>query len=231
MKRLLVGLCFALFGVFGQVDANEHTSVDEKIEDFLRSNGLEMGIDAKKGRIITKGKGETKAEAICKALGEMAMIVRQDLSTESSIFDDLDGQHIEEVQIKESASETLIEGLEVQIRRELQRRTQRENQSKALIAKSRNFVETTMIKFADDNNHERGMNVSCDYKSRSKKSIKESGEIMKERDTETRSAVQIIGSLNGILDTLKEKRLFSIWFASDDLRDLAVLMILKTRKN
>ena len=92
-------------------------------------------------------------------------------------------------------------------------------------------VETTKIKFADDNNHERGMKVICDYKSRSKKSIKESGEIMKEGDIETRSDVHIIGSLHGILDTLKEKRLFSIWFASDDLRDLAVLMILKTRKN
>ena len=92
-------------------------------------------------------------------------------------------------------------------------------------------MATTRIQFADDNNHERGMNVSCDYKSRSKKSIKESGEIMKEGDIETRSDVQIIGSLNGILDTLKEKRLFSIWFASDDLRELAVLMIFDSRKN
>ncbi len=227
MQRLLVGLClcFALFGVFRQVDANEQTTVDEKIATFLTSNRLHLGFDEKKKQIITKGKGETKAEAICKALGEMAMIVHQDLSTESSITEDLDGQHIEEVQIKESASETLIEGLEVQIRREIQRRTQRENQSKALIAGSTNLVETTMIKFADDNNHEHAMNVSCDYESRSKKSIKESGEIMKELDTVTRSAVQIIGSLNGILDTLKEKRLFSIWFASDDLRELAVLMI------
>lgn len=240
MQRLLVGLClcFALFGVFGQVDANEHTSVDEKIEDFLRRKGLEMGIDAKKGRIITKGKGETKAEAMCKALGEMAMLVRQDSTSDSSISELSDGQQIkkvqskesasetiEEVQSKASASETLIEGLEVQIRRESQRRTQRENQSKALIAKSRSWVETTKIKFADDNNHERGMMMFCDYKSRSKSLVKESGEIMRERDTETRSDVQIVGSLNGILDTLKEKRLFSIWFASDDLRELAVLMI------
>ena len=51
MQRLLVGLClcFALCGVFGQVDANEHTSVDEKIEDFLRSNGLEMGFNTLSG--------------------------------------------------------------------------------------------------------------------------------------------------------------------------------------
>ena len=215
MQRLLVGLClcFVLFGVLRQVDANEHTSVDEKIEDFLRSKGLEMGINAKKGRIITKGYGETKVDAICEALGELNMLVGYSLkmsagSTESNWT------------ITTESNRTLIDGLKVAI----QKRSESSEQSEKIKV-------ATRIQFSDDNNHERVMTLNCDYKSRSQELVKESGEIMIEEVTETRSDVQIIGSLHGILDTLKEKRLFSIWFASDDLRELAVLMIIDTRKD
>jgi len=203
MKRLLVGLCFALFGVFGQVDANEHTSVDEKIEGFLRSNALHLGFDEKKNRIIMTGFGETKVEAICEALSEMAMFLGE------NVF------HTDTKTTRES-SQTLIEGLDVAVQNEI-----------GLL----DHKGATRIQYVDANNHDHSMKVSCDFKFKSHISEDTDGN-KTEQSLETKSSdVQIIGTLNGILDTMKENGLFSIWFASDDLRDLAVLMILKTRKN
>ncbi len=202
MKRLLVGLCFALFGVFGQVDANEHTSVDEKIEGFLRSNALHLGFDEKKNRIIMTGFGETKVEAICEALSEMAM--------------HFGGyKTVTEWKTTTGSSQTLIEGLDVAVKNEIAQDTR----------------GATRIQYVDANNHDHSMKVSCDFKLYSTITEYRDGN-KTEQSLETKSSdVQIIGTLNGILDTMKENGLFSIWFASDDLRDLAVLMILKTRKN
>jgi len=205
MKRLLVGLCFALFGVFGQVDANEHTSVDEKIEGFLRSNALHLGFDKKKNRIIMTGFGETKVEAICEALSEMAM--------------HFGGyKTVTEGKTTTGSSQTLIEGLDVAVQNEIG-------------WEDRKGATATRIQYVDANNHDHSMKVSCDFKLYSTITEYRDGN-KTEQSLETKSSdVQIIGTLNGILDTMKENGLFSIWFASDDLRDLAVLMILKTRKN
>ncbi len=57
MQRVLTGLCmcFALFGVLDQVDADDFSSVEQKIRDFLDRKGLETGYDQAKGRIILMG--------------------------------------------------------------------------------------------------------------------------------------------------------------------------------
>ena len=150
----------------------------------------------------------------------MNMLFAVDISRSMDTKITSDGSTESNRTITTESNRTLIEGLKVAI----QKRSESSEQFETIMA-------TTRIQFADDNNHERVMTMNCDYKSRSQELVKESGEIMIEEITETRSDVQIIGSLHGILDTMKEKRLFSIWFASDDLRDLAVLMILKTRKD
>ena len=281
MQRLLSGLCmcFALFGMLGQVDADDFASVEEKIGDFLDRKGLRTGYDQAKGRMILTGMGETKAEAICDVLTEYASLISSSVTTEKRLplqpietayWVLINGEEkgpletVQLVQLKREgtltsdtlvwkdgmaawskageqkdlqtllssaspppppssvetkASQQIMDGLEVEAVRSSESIWTGNTEE----FRSEGYAE---IQFSDVKNHERTMKIEC--------SFRESGELMSTQHQE----LMIKGDLglHDFLDMLEgerkqvkkgERRLFSLWFASDNLETLGVLMILK----
>jgi hypothetical protein len=281
MQRVLTGLClcFALFGVVGQVDADDFASVEEKIGDFLDRKGLRRGYDQAKGRMILTGMGETKAEAICDVLTEYASVISSSVTTEKRLplqsietayWVLINGEQkgpletVQLVQLKREgtltsdtlvwkdgmaawskageqkdlqmllssaspppspssvetkASQQIMDGLEVEAVR---------SSESTWTGNTEEFRSEghTEIQFSDVKNHERAMKIEC--------SFRESGDLMSTQHQE----LMIKGDLglHDFLDMLEgerkqvkkgERRLFSLWFASDNLRALGVLMLLK----
>ena len=281
MQRLFIGLCmcFALFGMLGQVDADDFASVEEKIGDFLDRKGLRTGYDQAKGRIILTGMGETKAEAICDVLTEYASLISSSVTTEKRLplqsietayWVLINGEQkgpletVQLVQLKREgtltsdtlvwkdgmvawskageqkdlqtllssaspppspssvetkASQQIMDGLEVEAVRSSESTWTGNTEE----FRSEGHIE---IQFSDVKNHERAMKLEC--------SFRESGDLMSTQHQE----LMIKGDLglHDFLDMLGgerkqvkkgERRLFSLWFASDNLETLGVLMILK----
>ena len=211
MQRVLTGLCmcFALFGGLGQVDADDFASVEEKIGDFLDRKGLRMGYDPAKGRIILTGIGETKTEAICYALTELVLF----LSPSVNHSDDGDT-----ATFNTQARQKIMPGLEV----EAVRTSELTSTGNTEEFRSEGHTE---IQFSDVKNHERAMKIEC--------SDRESGDL---KSLQHQFMIKGGLGLHDLLDTLKgerkqvkkgERKLFSVWFASDNLRALGVLMLLK----
>jgi len=202
-------MCFALFGGLGQVDADDFESVEQKIGDFLDRKGLRMGYDPAKGRMILTGIGETKTEAICNALTELVLF----LSPSVNHSDDGDT-----ATFNTQARQKIMPGLEV----EAVRTSELTSTGNTEEFRSEGHTE---IQFSDVKNHERAMKIEC--------SDRESGDL---KSLQHQLMIKGDLGLHDLLDTLKgerkqvkkgERKLFSVWFASDNLRALGVLMLLK----
>jgi len=202
-------MCFALFGGLGQVDADDFASVEQKIGDFLDRKGLRMGYDPAKGRMILTGIGETKTEAICNALTELVLF----LSPSVNHSDDGDT-----ATFNTQARQKIMPGLEV----EAVRTSELTSTGNTEEFRSEGHTE---IQFSDVKNHERAMKIEC--------SDRESGDL---KSLQHQFMIKGGLGLHDLLDTLKgerkqvkkgERKLFSVWFASDNLRALGVLMLLK----
>jgi hypothetical protein len=200
-------MCFALFGGLGQVDADDFESVEEKIGDFLDRKGLQTGYDQAKRLFIQTGIGETKTEAICNALTELVLLLGHSVRTETDEGDTATSNT--------QAREKIMPGLEVEAVR-----------SSVETSTEFGYENLTEIQLSDVKNHERAMRIEC--------SDRDSGVLTTVRHQE----LMIKGDLglHDLLDTLKgerkqvkkgETKLFSVWFASDNLRALGVLMLLK----
>ena len=211
MPRVLTGLCmcFALFGGLGQVDADDFASVEEKIGDFLDRKGLETGYDQAKRLFIQTGIGETKTEAICNALTELVLF----FSPSVNHSDDGDT-----ATFNTQARQKIMPGLEV----EAVRTSELTSTGNTEEFRSEGHTE---IQFSDVKNHERAMKIEC--------SDRESGDL---KSLQHQLMIKGDLGLHDLLDTLKGERkqvkkgeikLFSVWFASDNLRALGVLMLLK----
>ena len=207
MPRVLTGLCmcFALFGGLGQVDADDFASVEEKIGDFLDRKGLETGYDQAKRLFIQTGIGETKTEAICNALTELVLLLGHSVNRSD------DG---DTATSNTQAREKIMPGLEVEaVRFSVETSTEF------------GYENLTEIQLSDVKNHERAMRIEC--------SDRESGDL---KSLQHQLMIKGDLGLHDLLDTLKGERkqvkkgeikLFSVWFASDNLRALGVLMLLK----
>ena len=207
MPRVLTGLCmcFALFGGLGQVDADDFASVEEKIGDFLDRKGLETGYDQAKRLFIQTGIGETKTEAICNALTELVLF----FSPSVNHSDDGDT-----ATFNTQARQKIMPGLEVEaVRFSVETSTEF------------GYENLAEIQLSDVKNHERAMRIEC--------SDRESGDL---KSLQHQLMIKGDLGLHDLLDTLKgerkqvkkgETKLFSVWFASDNLRALGVLMLLK----
>ncbi len=281
MQRVLTGLCmcFALFGVLDQVDADDFSSVEQKIRDFLDRKGLETGYDQAKGRIILTGIGETKTEAICDVLTEYASLISSSVtakkhvpiqSIETAYWVLIDGEQKgplgaeQLVQLKRKGtltSHTLVwkdgmaawskageqkdlqtllssaspppppSSLETKASQKIMDGLEVEAVRSAVATSTENTKEFrieghTEIQFSDVKNHERAMKIECSFRDSGDLKSLQYQELMIKGDL----------GLHDFLDTLKgerkqvkkgERKLSSVWFASDNLRALGVLMLLK----